>query len=101
MTIDDEQNNGDSKKKNATKKERKKRTQNDRVTGRARGRQQKYKDKEEMVYFFSVNQLKDSLLTQRIHLMSHLYSYVRSRYLSEWDGQGIFLQYTERYTIWT
>ena len=42
-----------------------------------------------------------ALLTQRIHLMSHLYSYVRSRYLSEWDGQGIFLQYTERYTIWT
>ena len=44
---------------------------------------------------------KTTLLAQRIHFMSHLYSYVRSRPFSEWDGQGTFLQCTDRYTIWT
>ena len=42
-----------------------------------------------------------TLLAQRIHLTSHLYSYVRSIPSSEWDGQGTFLQCTDRYTIWT
>ena len=44
------------------KREKEKRTQNDRVTGRARGRQQKYKDKEEMVSFFSINQRRVLLI---------------------------------------
>ena len=45
--------------------------------------------------------LENALLAQRIHFTSHLYSYVRSRPFSEWDGQGTFLQCTDRYTIWT
>ena len=42
-----------------------------------------------------------ALLALRINFTPHLYSYVRFRPFSEWDGQVTFLRCTDRYTIWT